>query len=62
MLQDLILSWFSKLLAGTLISGVVGLVLGLLIFLGLSKLGTWRHPRLNGGWRITTLCLLGLFS
>ncbi len=61
MLQDLILSWFSNLLLGTLLGALVGLVLGLLIFLGLAKLGTWRHPRLNGGWRLATLCLVGLF-
>jgi hypothetical protein len=61
MLQNIIFSWFSNLLVGTLLGALVGLVLGLLIFLGLAKLGTWRHPRLNGGWRITALCLLGLF-
>lgn len=61
MLQDLILSWFSNLLMGALLGGLVGLVLGLLIFLVLAKFGIWAHPRLKGGWRITTLCLLGLF-
>lgn len=61
MLHDIIFGWFSNLLAGTLLGASVGLMLGLLIFLLLAKLGTWRHPRLMGGWRITTLCLLGLF-
>jgi hypothetical protein len=58
---DSIFGWLSNLLVGTLIGTVVGIVLGLLIFLGLAKLGTWRHPRLHGGWRIATLSLVGLF-
>jgi len=60
MIQDLILDWFSSLLVGTLLGATTGLVLVLLAFFGLARLGCWRHPRLRGGWRITVLCLLGL--
>ncbi|MES2982804.1 MAG: hypothetical protein V4727_10865 [Verrucomicrobiota bacterium] len=61
MLPDIIFSWFSNLFVGTLLGGLIGLVLGLMVFLGLAKFGTWAHPRLNGGWRLATLILVGLF-
>lgn len=60
MIQDLILGWFSSLLVGTLLGSATGLLLVLLAFFGLARLGCWRHPRLRRGWRITVLCLLGL--